>query len=54
VALWIGLYPRPMFDVLRRPAEKIVEAVGGKTLPNPALAREPAPAPGTPREAAAP
>src|SRR6476659_3027668 len=54
VALWIGLYPRPMFDVLRRPAEKIVEAVGGKTLPNPALAREPAPAAGTPRAAAAP
>jgi NADH-quinone oxidoreductase subunit M len=38
-ALWIGLYPRPIFDVLRAPSENIVRAVGGKTTPPPALAR---------------
>jgi len=43
LALWIGLYPKPMFDVLRVPSEKIVAAVGGRTLPSPALARKPAP-----------
>jgi NADH-quinone oxidoreductase subunit M len=47
LALWIGLYPKPMFDVLRIPSEKIVAAVGGRTTPAPALARKegsPAPA----------
>jgi NADH-quinone oxidoreductase subunit M len=39
LALWIGLYPKPMFDVLRLPSEKIVAAVGGKTAAEPALAR---------------
>jgi NADH-quinone oxidoreductase subunit M len=39
LALWIGLYPKPMFDVLRLPSEKIVAAVGGRTIPSPALAR---------------
>ena len=43
LALWIGVYPKPMFDVLRLPAEKIVAAVGGRTLPNPALARRASP-----------
>jgi NADH-quinone oxidoreductase subunit M len=37
-ALWIGLYPKPMFDVLRTPSEKIVEAVGGATMTEPVLA----------------
>jgi len=37
-ALWIGLYPKPIFDVLRAPSENIVRAVGGKTMPAPALA----------------
>jgi NADH-quinone oxidoreductase subunit M len=46
LAFWIGIYPKPMFDVLRLPAEKIVAAVGGKTLPSPALAREAPLAPG--------
>jgi NADH-quinone oxidoreductase subunit M len=40
LALWIGLYPKPMFDVLRIPSEKIVAAVGGRTTPAPALARK--------------
>jgi hypothetical protein len=40
LALWIGLYPKPMFDVLRVPSEKIVQAVGGKTATEPMLARE--------------
>ncbi len=39
-ALWIGLYPKPLFDVLRAPSENIVRAVGGKTTPPPALARK--------------
>jgi NADH-quinone oxidoreductase subunit M len=39
LALWIGLYPKPMFDVLRLPSEKIVAAVGGRTAPSPAFAR---------------
>ena len=38
LALWIGLYPKPMFDVLRRPSERIVQAVGGTIAPAPALA----------------
>ena len=45
LALWIGIYPKPMFDVLRIPSEKIVAAVGGRTTPAPALAREIGPAP---------
>src|SRR5687767_1800843 len=40
LALWIGIYPKPMFDVLRLPSEKIVAAVGGRTTPAPALARK--------------
>ena len=38
LALWIGLYPKPIFDVIRRPSEKIVQAVGGATLEAPAIA----------------
>jgi len=38
LALWIGLYPRPIFEVIRRPSEKIVEAVGGVTAEAPAMA----------------
>jgi NADH-quinone oxidoreductase subunit M len=45
LALWIGLYPRPIFDVLRVPSEKIVEAVGGVTRTAPAMAGAPAAAP---------
>jgi NADH-quinone oxidoreductase subunit M len=43
-ALWIGIYPRPIFEVIRRPAEKIVLAVGGATVEAPAVA-EKAPVP---------
>ena len=38
LALWIGLYPKPIFDVLRRPSEKIVRAVSGVTVEAPAMA----------------
>src|SRR6185436_2669770 len=38
LALWIGLYPRPIFDVIRRPSEKIVAIVGGATTEAPAVA----------------
>jgi NADH-quinone oxidoreductase subunit M len=38
LALWIGLYPKPIFDVIRRPSEKIVQIVGGATTEAPALA----------------
>jgi NADH-quinone oxidoreductase subunit M len=49
-AFWIGLYPKPLFDVLRLPSETIVRAVGGTTMMPPSLAqREPAPA-GAPAE----
>jgi NADH-quinone oxidoreductase subunit M len=38
LAFWIGLYPKPIFDVLRVPSEKIVAAVGGVTMTPPAMA----------------
>src|SRR5499427_2775672 len=41
-AFWIGIYPRPFFDVLRVPSETIVRAVGGRTETSPALASRPA------------
>ena len=43
LALWIGLYPRPIFDVIRRPSEKIVQIVGGPTAEAPAMAAKTAP-----------
>jgi len=55
LALWIGLYPRPIFEVIRRPSEKIVQAVGGVTMEAPAMAGRaeagtpPPPAPRPPR-----
>ena len=48
LAVWIGLYPKPIFDVLRRPSEKIVQAVGGPIAEAPALALK-APATEAPR-----
>ncbi len=39
-AFWIGLYPKPFFEVLRVPSENIVRAVGGHTVTPPALAQE--------------
>jgi NADH-quinone oxidoreductase subunit M len=41
LALWIGLYPKPIFEVIRRPSEKIVQIVGGATTEAPAMARKP-------------
>ena len=53
-ALWIGLYPRPVFDVLRAPSENIVRAAGGRTTLPPALAATaPLTAPGAAPAAAA-
>jgi NADH-quinone oxidoreductase subunit M len=37
-AFWIGLYPKPVFELLRVPSENIVRAVGGATMTAPALA----------------
>jgi NADH-quinone oxidoreductase subunit M len=41
LAFWIGLYPKPFFDVLRTPTENIVRAVGGVTTTPPAYAAKP-------------
>ncbi|MDQ2870670.1 MAG: NADH-quinone oxidoreductase subunit M [Acidobacteriota bacterium] len=41
LALWIGLYPKPFFDVLRVPSENIVRSVGGPTMTPPAYAGAP-------------
>jgi NADH-quinone oxidoreductase subunit M len=38
MAFWIGLYPRPFFDLVRVPSENLVRAVGGRTETSPALA----------------
>ncbi|HTO77173.1 MAG TPA: NADH-quinone oxidoreductase subunit M [Thermoanaerobaculia bacterium] len=51
LAFWIGLYPRPIFDLLRVPSERIVTAVGGKTMTAPAYAARVAAAPSAPRTA---
>ncbi len=40
LAFWIGLYPKPIFDVLRVPTEKIVAAVGAPTMTSPAVAEK--------------
>jgi NADH-quinone oxidoreductase subunit M len=48
LAFWIGLYPRPIFDLLRVPSERIVTAVGGKTMTAPAYAAGGAAAPAAP------
>jgi NADH-quinone oxidoreductase subunit M len=48
LAFWIGLYPRPIFDLLRVPSERIVTAVGGKTMTAPAYAGRGAAAPTAP------
>ncbi|MEO8430391.1 MAG: NADH-quinone oxidoreductase subunit M [Acidobacteriota bacterium] len=55
LAFWIGLYPKPFFDVLRTPAENVVRAVGGATMTPPAYALsapEPSSAVPAPAEAA--
>jgi NADH-quinone oxidoreductase subunit M len=54
LALWIGLYPKPIFDVIRRPSEKIVQAVGGRVLEPPAIALRAPAAPAEPPVAARP
>ena len=53
LAFWIGLYPAPIFEVLRRPSEKIVRIVGGATSEAPALAQKAAAAPSPSVEGAA-
>jgi NADH-quinone oxidoreductase subunit M len=45
LAFWIGLYPKPFFDVLRTPAENIVRAVGGPVQTAPAYAERTGAAP---------
>jgi NADH-quinone oxidoreductase subunit M len=41
LAFWIGLYPKPMFDILDRPVQKIVEQVHGRYYGAPAVAGAP-------------
>jgi NADH-quinone oxidoreductase subunit M len=52
MAFWIGLYPRPFFDLIRVPSETLVRAVGGRTETEPALASRAAPPAETPSAAA--
>jgi NADH-quinone oxidoreductase subunit M len=39
-ALWIGLYPKPVFDLLQAPSEKIVRAVARPVSAPPAVAEK--------------
>ena len=33
VAFWIGLYPKPFFQILEQPVNQIVYTVRGRTIP---------------------
>jgi NADH-quinone oxidoreductase subunit M len=50
LAFWIGIYPKPLFRVLERPVQQIVEQVnpgyyGAERAATPAMSPAPAPAP---------
>jgi hypothetical protein len=34
VALWIGLYPKPFFQILEQPVNQIVETIHNNSSPN--------------------
>ena len=56
-AIWIGIYPKPYFDILRQPVAEIVERVRpgyfGGAVQNAAVPKLPPAAPGISQHVAA-
>jgi NADH-quinone oxidoreductase subunit M len=45
MALWIGLYPKPFFQILEQPVNQIVQAIHDNSNPNPPVNAQVPPAP---------
>ncbi|MGA8065734.1 MAG: hypothetical protein WCA47_00270, partial [Terriglobales bacterium] len=46
MALWIGLYPKPFFQILEQPVNQIVQNIHDKSNANAAVNAQVAPVPG--------
>jgi NADH:ubiquinone oxidoreductase subunit 4 (subunit M) len=45
MALWIGLYPKPFFQILEQPVNQIVQTIHDNSNANPPVNAQAAPAP---------
>jgi hypothetical protein len=54
LAFWIGIYPKPLFDVLEKPVHELVERVHPGYYAAPELTPPPAPAAAPPSSMALP